>query len=329
MNARYCIKVTISLLILLSFFPFIPKVKANTTETFYIDALGDDGYVWGQDASYPIAHITAFSYYASSTAYEFFIGQKDLNVPYYVYRTFLKFDTSAIPSGASITSASLLLYGKTDTSEQDFIIQLQKWTGDTPIDTGDYNQFDGVNYDDGEFDTSGFISDAYNTITISNFDLITKEGNTLICVRSNRDISETPPSKFYHEYVAIGSSKYSPWQPKLEVTWTVEEEKEWHDISTWNFNLFTRQWSSITSWNFNLSTMQWNSIATWSFQTITRIWKNITNWVFDAVSVGWHSIAHWIFTISTTKISVLLIGMLFMVSIMLIVFAMALKKTTK
>ncbi|RLF41013.1 MAG: hypothetical protein DRN18_04205, partial [Thermoplasmata archaeon] len=180
----------------------------------------NDGYVYGRDADYRRARKIATGY--SNSATTLYIGQyKNLFTgDYYIYRSFLKFDTSSIPSIATITSAALKLYGYGDYSSTDFHIRLTKWTGDTPIDTGDYLQSDGKLYDDGSFSTSSFTTSGYNTIRISNYSLITKAGYTKICVASDRDISGIQPTG--SEYVIVYSyEKGSGYRPLLIVTYTL------------------------------------------------------------------------------------------------------------
>jgi len=113
----------------------------------------------------------------------------------------------------------LKLYGSSDHSTTDFTIRVQKWTGDTPITTADYGQFDGTNYDNGLFSTSGFSTSGYNSITLTNFGLISKTGNTLICVRSSRDISSTAPTGNEHVLIKTYDAG-SSYEPQLEVTYT-------------------------------------------------------------------------------------------------------------
>lgn len=172
--------------------PLQSLTTTSVTTTFTSSGLTNAGFVWGADTNYTTAHDVEWSYW--TTNYIMF-GQRNNSGTYYVYRSFLKFDTSAIPSSFIITSARLCLYGKSDYSTTDFIIRLQKWTGDTPIDAGDYNQFDGTNYDDGNFNTaSGWDTTGYNNVTISNFALVTQAGNTFICLRDSLDVSSTAPS---------------------------------------------------------------------------------------------------------------------------------------
>ena len=220
----------------------------------YIEASGDDGYVYGRNTSdYSAAHSQAYS--ANDGASYFTVGQyyyEGVGGGYHIYRAFLKFNTTSIPSSYVITSASLYLYGESASTETNFYVRLQKWTGDTPITTDDYTQYDGINYDDGNFHTSNFTTSGYNEIVISNFSLITKAGYTKICVRSSRDISETAPTNFecvdfysyeqgegYRPYLNITYSP--PNNPPNAPTLNSLSEDSRHDPGesvtfTWTFN---------------------------------------------------------------------------------------------
>jgi len=209
-------------------------------------ASGNDGFVFGTSASYSTARNTGSSVNNDATAMNLGQAWNAFLSKYYVYRSFLKFDTSSIPSTATITNAYLKLYGSYDASDTDFTIRLQKWTGDTPIDTGDFTQYDGTNYDAGNFSTSSFTTSGYNTIYISNYGLITKAGYTKICLRSSREISSTVPTG--NEYVGVrtydaGSSYY----PILHVEYsTADTTPPSPDPLTWATEPYETSSSSIS-----------------------------------------------------------------------------------
>lgn len=161
------------------------------TQQFEITAEGNDADVYGQNAVYATARTTASG---TESGDWLSVGQDYTGGQYKVYRGFLKFDTSSIPNTATILSAKLCLYGEWNQSVTDFIIRLQNWTDDTPIDTGDYNEFDGNNYDDGNFNTASFVETEWNNITITTFTLINITGTTNICLRSSRDINADTPT---------------------------------------------------------------------------------------------------------------------------------------
>lgn len=150
-------------------------------------------------------------------------------------------------------------------------------------------------------------------------------------------------------YFRFGTSTYNS---RIEnFVWTQAVAKQWHDISTLQFNLLTRQWTSIAIYNFSLITRTWNTIANWllnlhvrawntitnwTFNMISRMWQNIafwsfnlgrlwhdiTQWVFNAIVQGWHNIVIWMFQLTTSVLSipVLFIGILFLACILLLIF---------
>jgi parallel beta-helix repeat protein len=207
----------ISSVLYLSFSLIVPPSSAFQ-ENFAIDASGNDGYAYGRNSDYSTARSTAFA--SSNTASYSVVGQRyySLQNYYFVFRTYLKFNTSTIPSDASISSASLKIYCITPNySATAFDVQIQGWTGDTPIDNGDYNQYSETIY--GSLSTSYFVLNAWNVIPITNLNLIQREGNTKACLRSSRDTSSIAPSgnEYIHIYNCDQGSAYAPY---LEINFT-------------------------------------------------------------------------------------------------------------
>ena len=203
----------------------VPKVYA-TTSTYYPDATTSDGYVIGKGASYSEAQSTAYG--SDDSDVYMWVGQTYETSFYYIYRIFLRFDTSNIPSGATISSAKLSLLLHSPHAGVGFYVRLQNWTGNVPINEGDYNQFDGVNYDDGASYSDNWVQYSYNDITISDFALITKGGYTRICVRSSRDIGSNTPTG--DEYFILNSFESS--YPQLSVTYTLPNTAPTNDALT-------------------------------------------------------------------------------------------------
>jgi hypothetical protein len=287
-----------------------------TTSTFYITTGGNDGDVYGQNEYYAVAHDVPYATYDYAVDED--VGQLKYGPLYTVYRTFLKFDTSAIPLGATITNASLELYGDPlyDFSDVDFIVNLQKWTDDTPLTLDDFNEFDGINYDDGNYNSSGFVKGAYNTITISNFDLITKDGNTLICVRSSKDVSSTPPTQ--SELLNFMSYE-GGHTPELSVTWKGVSlnllTRQYISVASWLFDFWTRTWADATTWIFNLPTSIWNIASTWLFYLSPPQWVNVAVWIFSLTSPEWMLVALWNLQLGAGGIAFLFIAILLLIMI--------------
>jgi hypothetical protein len=151
--------------------------------------------------------------------WDLFVGQIHVDDEYTVERIFLKFDTTTIPSGATITSAYLSLFAWHEGTGWSMV--LQKWIGDTPIDMDDYNQFDEIDY--GSEEMSSWIDYSWNNITITDSGLIQKAEYTKICLRSSDDISSTPPTTEY-EFACVWGWYSHP--AKLVVTYYTGEEVE-------------------------------------------------------------------------------------------------------
>jgi len=142
-----------------------------------------------------------------------------------IQRGFVYFDTSAIPSNATITAATLSLYGSYDYSTTDFLLTIQTGGGTYPHDPmvqGDYNK---ANYssDGGSFNTTGWSVTAYNDITLNATGLswinIGDGAVTKFCLRSSREIAGTAPSG--NEMVAFYPAEQGGnYRPKLYVEYT-------------------------------------------------------------------------------------------------------------
>ena len=143
---------------------------------------------------------------------------------YQVDRGFVFFDTSPIPDGATITSVSLGLYGQADSSATDFDITITNGQPTSPSDPLVGTDFNKNNYSGsgGTFNTAGFTTSGYNTITLNSTGQgwINKTGTTKLCLRSSRDISSTTPTG--NEYVSVYASEQTgtSQDPQLTVTYT-------------------------------------------------------------------------------------------------------------
>ena len=138
----------------------------------------------------------------------FTIGQRCNFGPYYfIWRAFVFFDTSSIPSNDLIDSATLSLYKDSDFSLTDFDIVVQNGQPTyphIPLLPFDYdkNRYSG---NGGSFNTVGFSS-GYNDISLTDYSWINTSGTTKLCLRSSRDINSNTPTG--DEYVTVYSSNY-------------------------------------------------------------------------------------------------------------------------
>ncbi len=188
-------------------------VVIDPTLTVY--SISSDGYIYKSGSTYSTVQ-GALTGTINSTATYITIGQrKQSGIPtstYYVYRGFVFFNTSALPSNAYLDNATLSLYKKDDYSSTDFDITIQNGQPTyphNPMQTGDYfrNYYSG---NGGTLGTSRFTS-GYNAITMSNLNWINKTGITKLCLRSSRDISGTAPTG--NEYVNVYSNEFLGMNP--------------------------------------------------------------------------------------------------------------------
>jgi hypothetical protein len=178
--------------------------------TLTVESLSSDGYIYNSNANYNTAWSASTGTVSSSATY-ISIGQKKTvpGVPnYYVYRGFLFFNTSSLPSNMLIDNATLSLYKMDDYSTTDFTITVQNGQPTyphNPLQTADYSKgyYSG---NGGDLNTAYFVN-GRNNISLTNLSWITKGGTTKLCLRSSRDISGTTPTG--NEYVNVYSYEYT------------------------------------------------------------------------------------------------------------------------
>jgi hypothetical protein len=187
--------------------------------TLSVNSLSNDGYIWKSDKTYNTAWSAPSGTVDSSSTY-LSIGQTLSSSVYYLYRGFVLFDTSSLPSNAYLDSAVLSLYKKDDFSTTDFLLTIQNGQPTyphNPLQATDYGKslYSG---NGGSLNTANFVN-GRNNITLTNLSWVNKIGTTKLCLRSSRDISGTTPTG--NEYVNVYSAN-APLQgevPKLIITY--------------------------------------------------------------------------------------------------------------
>jgi hypothetical protein len=190
--------------------------------TLSVNSHHNDGFISSSSTSYNTAWSATSGTVDSSSTY-LTIGQKKAGFPistYYIYRGFVLFNTTALPSNAYLDSAILSLYKKDDYSTTDFAITVQNGQPTyphNPLQTGDYDKgyYSG---NGGSLNTAYFVN-GRNNITVTELGWINETGWTKFCLRSSRDISGTAPTG--NEYVNVYSTD-APLQtyvPKLIITY--------------------------------------------------------------------------------------------------------------
>ncbi|MDH7506794.1 MAG: PKD domain-containing protein, partial [Candidatus Thermoplasmatota archaeon] len=184
-----------------------------------------DGFIYKSSSNYITAWSAEEGIVTSEDSY-ISIGQNKVpSFPpnYRIYRGFLIFNTSEIPSNACIENAVLSLYKKDDYSDTDFTIMVQNGQPDYPHDPlmeRDYYK-DYYSGNGGELNMVNFVN-GFNNITLTELSWINIGGVTKLCLRSSCDINGVVPTG--GEYVNVysadikGESNPDP-RPKLVIVY--------------------------------------------------------------------------------------------------------------
>ena len=161
----------------------------------------DDGYISKFHPTYSDAQQASSGTTISDDVVGSEIGQQKLT-NYYIWRSYLFFDTSIIPDDANITEAKISLYIYSNQSVTDFNITVQNGQPTyphQPLELGDYD-YSKYSGNGGMFDTSDISLNTYNNITLNatGQSWLTLTGTTKLCLRSSRDINATAPTGNEH-----------------------------------------------------------------------------------------------------------------------------------
>lgn len=250
---------------------------AINVSTFYSSS--SDGYLVNPDGNYATARnaSTASSLY-NTTDYAY-IGQDYTGTIYLVYRGFVYFNTTDLPDGNNIISATLSVYGEQDNSATDFNIIVQNGQPTyphDPLENGDYNRtyYSG---EGGSFPTSSFSTSSYNDIPLNSDgrSWINKSATTKLCLRSSRDIEGTQPTG--DEYVSVYCyEKGSGYRPKLAVTHQPPQAAPTFNYTVTNTTVATTPCRFGVDWQDDIGLsgyiFGWNGSGSWQNDTWTDSW---------------------------------------------------------
>lgn len=248
---------------------------------------------------------------ASGTIYytcdNYSLGQQVIHTPggdlYYVYRSFVYFDTSCIPSDATITSASLaLVCWWKDVDDNNFDVVVQKGQSGYPHDPmqeGDYNK-DHYSGNGGSMNYDSFVVNAYNSIPLNPDGLgwINKGSGavTKFCLRSSNDINDEPiqPPDYgiYRDQIAFLSCE-ADCTPLLILEYTVPNQSPTVDITypvggdTVSGTITISGTASDSDGSVTLVEVNIDGGSWWPCSGTTS-WSK--SWDTTGASTGWHTI---------------------------------------
>ena len=182
-----------------------------TTVTFSVAASGDDGDLLARAFGYPPPGPPS----ANSAGSIFTVGRRFANTNYDVLVGLLRFDTSSIPDGATITSVKLRVYAsaKTDSDDRGLV---GEWYADAnwPIDPTDYALSSAADALGGA-DLTGIVVGATNEFPLMNLGSLSKTGYTGL--RLHIDGGQ-PSGDNFLQIVAFDHATLP--EPQLVVTYT-------------------------------------------------------------------------------------------------------------
>jgi hypothetical protein len=157
------------------------------------------------------------------------VGQRNISGTYYVYRSFCKFNTSAIPDSDVVTQVNLGLTCKTDSSGTNFdvIIRKHNWSASDPIDHGNRETaYDGclaATSDDNIWrNTNGMaVNTKYMSGNLSTT-WVSKTGTTYYSLINSDDANNAGPGFDTNQFIAICSQENTTaeYRPVLTVLYS-------------------------------------------------------------------------------------------------------------
>lgn len=182
----------------------------------------DDGYVYGRNATYATAQNTSYNF--STSAQFYYLGQALITGNYYVYRGFVKINTSGIPDTDIVSQANLKLVAISDSSGTDFDVAIKKfdWSAQDPLGVGSqeaaYDNCLSATADDNIWrNTSGISTNTQYTSGNLSTAWPSKTGYTYYGLISSRDVSATAPSGSEYIQIASQDNATSGYRPVLTV----------------------------------------------------------------------------------------------------------------
>ena len=181
-----------------------------------------DGYLRGQSTTYSTAR--------STCTYIYFAGAEHNNVSndkigsdYYVDRCILKFDTSAIGAGSTVTQANIKLCHKESEGTATNVIKKFDWSSYEPIGAGNRDAaYDACLAADQDGTATIGRTGYYSTVTSDNLTTswVSKTGTTYYGIQNSNDVGNTAPTgRNFSIYCSVENTTESR-RPVLTVTYT-------------------------------------------------------------------------------------------------------------
>lgn len=200
-----------------------PQVAAASSTT--IDANTTDG--WLRKGSTTNPPDGAACQTTDNTSESLNVGQQFTGGQYYSIRSYLTFNTSTIPSNATVTSAKLQLTVKSDntsTSEFNVIARAYDWANSLDCADWDGNPPSATEQTSPRFNTASLpAANSSFQITLTNASIV-KAGTTTIMLTSDRDESNTAGMTQFEVFAPWSANNATAaYKPKLLIDYTTPD----------------------------------------------------------------------------------------------------------
>lgn len=187
---------------------------------------GQIGYAWGAWATIHDNSGATYTPSTTDTTVMMHASMQPTNV-YAIFRGFVFFDTSSLGAGATISAATLSLFGQNQANQSggDYATTyIVEGVQHDPLVGTDYGDELSKVTSGGSISYASFSIVAYNDITLNatGRGWINKTGTTKFCTKIGGDFNNTAPTSNYWNYIGFwANEKGAGYLPKLVVTYTM------------------------------------------------------------------------------------------------------------
>ena len=231
----------------------------------------NDSYIRNSNATYTTARNATAGDNTGATYH--YVGAQNGGSVYYMWRSFASF---AIPDMATLTAASLFLYGSADASTVDFDVYIHTSTYSNPLVVADFDLFTGHQASgvyNGTILNNAWNSSSYSAtwneivFNAAGIAAILAAKNTTfrIVLISKNDYDNTAPGVDTNEYVRFKTSSSAGLEPYLALTFTaggtnfqINIGDSWKVIPAAQINI-ADTWKPIASAKINIGD-SWKTI---------------------------------------------------------------------
>ena len=148
------------------------------------------------------------------------IGADIYSGKYYIIRSYLVFDTSSIPDDATVTGATIGVYGSASTGNPTMSLVESTQTSSTVLALADFQKIGSTKLAD---DIADVATDAYSIFTLNEIGLskISLTGYSKFALReTDHDLANSTngATRYYINFHLVGDTGYEPY---LSVTYTI------------------------------------------------------------------------------------------------------------